>query len=58
MGGKGKVGILTTVYNSAYVIQAREAGARKAFAEYPDITEVTPAQFPGAMTGPTPPLRR
>ena len=51
MGGKGKVGILTTVYNSAYVIVAREAGARKAFAEYPDITEVAPAQFPGTMTG-------
>lgn len=51
MGGKGKVGILTTVYNSAYVIQAREKGARKAFAEYPDIVEVTPAQFPGTMTG-------
>ncbi|SDB53038.1 substrate-binding domain-containing protein [Bauldia litoralis] len=51
MGGKGKVGILTTVYNSAYVIVAREAGARKAFAEYPDITEVDPAQFPGTMTG-------
>ena len=51
MGGKGKVGILTTVYNSAYVIQAREKGARKAFAEFPDITEVSPAQFPGTMTG-------
>lgn len=51
MGGKGKVGILTTVYNSAYVIVAREAGARKAFAEYPGITEVSPAQFPGTMTG-------
>ena len=51
MGGKGEVGILTTVYNSAYVIQAREKGARKAFAEYPDITEVAPAQFPGTMTG-------
>lgn len=51
MGGKGKVGILTTVYNSAYVIVAREAGARKAFAEYPEITEVDPAQFPGTMTG-------
>jgi ribose transport system substrate-binding protein len=51
MGGKGKVGILTTVYNSAYVIQAREKGARKAFAEYPGITEVKPAQFPGTMTG-------
>jgi ribose transport system substrate-binding protein len=51
MGGKGKVGILTTVYNSAYVIQAREKGARKAFAEYPGIAEVTPAQFPGTMTG-------
>ncbi len=51
MGGKGKVGILTTVYNSAYVIQAREAGARKAFAEYPDIVEVAPAQFPGTMEG-------
>jgi ribose transport system substrate-binding protein len=49
MGGKGKVGILTTVYNSAYVIQARERGARKAFKEYPGIVEVTPAQFPGAM---------
>ena len=36
MGGSGKVGILTTVYNSAYVIQAREKGARKAFAEYPE----------------------
>ncbi len=51
MGGKGKVGILTTVYNSAYVIQAREKGARKAFAEYPGIEEVTPAQFPGTMEG-------
>ena len=51
MGGKGKVGILTTVYNSAYVIQAREKGARKAFAEYSGITEVSPAQFPGTMTG-------
>jgi ribose transport system substrate-binding protein len=51
MGGKGKVGILTTVYNSAYVIQAREKGARKAFAEYPDIVEVDPAQFPGTMEG-------
>ena len=51
MGGSGKVGILTTVYNSAYVIQAREKGARKAFAEYPDIIEVDPAQFPGTMTG-------
>jgi len=51
MGGKGKVGILTTVYNSAYVIQAREKGARKAFAEYPDIVEVAPAQFPGTMEG-------
>ena len=51
MGGIGKVGILTTVYNSAYVIQAREKGARKAFAEYPDIIEVDPAQFPGTMTG-------
>jgi ribose transport system substrate-binding protein len=51
MGGKGKVGILTTVYNSAYVIQAREKGARKAFAEYPGITEVAPAQFPGTMEG-------
>lgn len=51
MGGKGKVGVLTTVYNSAYVIQAREKGARKAFAEFPDIVEVTPAQFPGTMTG-------
>ena len=49
MGGKGQVGILTTVYNSAYVIQAREKGARKAFAEYPEIVEVAPAQFPGAM---------
>lgn len=49
MGGKGKVGILTTVYNSAYVIQARERGARKAFAEYPGIVEVTPGQFPGSM---------
>jgi ribose transport system substrate-binding protein len=49
MGGKGKVGILTTVYNSAYVIAARERGARKAFKEFPDIVEVTPAQFPGAM---------
>lgn len=51
MGGKGKVGVLTTVYNSAYVIQAREKGARKAFAEYPDIVEVAPAQFPGTMEG-------
>lgn len=51
MGGKGKVGVLTTVYNSAYVIQAREKGARKAFAEYPGIIEVSPAQFPGSMTG-------
>jgi ribose transport system substrate-binding protein len=49
MGCKGKVGILTTVYNSAYVIQAREKGARKAFAECPDMVEVKPAQFPGAM---------
>lgn len=49
MGGKGKVGILTTVYNSAYVIQARERGARKAFAEYPGLVEVAPGQFPGSM---------
>jgi len=49
MGGSGKVGILTTVYNSAYVIQARERGARKAFGEFPDIEEVTPGQFAGSM---------
>jgi ribose transport system substrate-binding protein len=51
MGGKGQVGVLTTVYNSAYVIQAREKGARKAFAEFPEIKEMAPAQFPGSMTG-------
>ena len=52
MGGEGKVAILTTVYNSAYVIVAREAGARKAFAEYPGIVEVDPSpRFPGTMPG-------
>ena len=52
MGGEGKVAILTTVYNSAYVIVAREAGARKAFAEYPGIVEVNPSpRFPGTMPG-------
>ena len=59
MGGKGQVGILTTVYNSAYVIQAREKGARKAFAEFSGITEVAAGPVPRLHgQAPIPPPRR
>jgi len=45
IGGKGKVGIITLVYDYYYSVAARKVGAEKAFKEHPDIKLVDVGTF-------------